>query len=50
MPGSGDPGPYIAFINIPADALLGDTRMRVRVWRDAIVSPCIETEEGEVED
>ncbi|MHC4528242.1 MAG: GEVED domain-containing protein, partial [Planctomycetota bacterium] len=44
------PGPYTGTITPPAWAVLGDTRMRVRIWNYGGASPCGPTEYGEVED
>ena len=43
-------GPYTANIIPPADAVLGPTRMRVRITFTGIVDPCGITSFGEVED
>lgn len=43
-------GPYTANIIPPADAVLGPTRMRVRITFTGIVDPCGTTTFGEVED
>jgi hypothetical protein len=42
--------PYMAIITPPEDALLGDTRMRVRIWESGPAGPCGDTDYGEVED
>jgi len=49
---TGNPGggPYTATITPPADANLGDTRMRVRLMYTGALSPCGTTTYGEVED
>jgi len=43
-------GPYTATITPPADANLGDTRMRIRIMYTGTLSPCGATTYGEVED
>lgn len=48
--GSPGTGPYSAVIVPPADALLGPTRMRTRITFTGAVSPCGNTQFGEVED
>ncbi len=48
--GSPGPGPYTATITVPDDAASGTTRMRIRIKRDAPVSPCGLSPNGEVED
>jgi len=49
---SGTPGdgPYTATIAPPADATTGDVRMRIRITYTGAVSPCGNTQYGEVED
>jgi len=49
---TGNPGdgPYSATITPPADANLGETRMRIRIAYDQTPSPCGNTSYGEVED
>jgi hypothetical protein len=49
---SGTPGlgPYTATITPPPGALLGDTRMRIRITWTGAVDPCGDTSYGEVED
>jgi hypothetical protein len=49
---SGSPGlgPYTAVITPPADAVLGDTRMRIRIMYTGSISPCGTITYGEVED
>jgi hypothetical protein len=42
--------PYVGTITPPAGALLGDTRMRIRVMYTGTVSPCGNASYGEVED
>lgn len=44
------PGPYTGIINPPSSALLGQTRMRVRIMWTGIVSSCGNATYGEVED
>jgi hypothetical protein len=48
--GSPGYGPYTAMITPPMDAVLGDTRMRIRVRWEGVMDPCDETPYGEVED
>jgi hypothetical protein len=50
--GSSDNGPVSGILNIPVDATLGPTRMRVSMWYDeAPLSPCEASfDYGEVED
>ncbi len=48
--GSPGSGPYTASITVPEGAKNGMTRMRVRIKRDAPISPCGLTPNGEVED
>ena len=43
-------GPYTATITPPADANLGDTRMRIRIRGEGTLEPCYDTPYGEVED
>ena len=43
-------GPYTATITPPADANLGDTRMRIRIVYNQTPAPCGDTSYGEVED
>ena len=43
-------GPYTASITVPADAALGDTRMRIRITYTGDVNTCGDTTYGEVED
>ena len=47
---SGGPGVFTATITPPAGATAGDTRMRIRILYDGLVSPCGEADFGEVED
>ena len=47
---SGGPGTFTGMISPPIDAVIGDTRMRVRVTYTGTVSPCDHTLYGEVED
>lgn len=49
---SGTPGvgPYTATITPPADAVPGDTRLRIRITYTGSVDPCGSTTFGEVED
>jgi len=47
---SGGPETYTATITPPAGAVLGDTRMRVRIMYTGTLSPCGTTDWGEVED
>jgi hypothetical protein len=50
LEGSPGQGPYTASVVPPADAVLGETRMRIRLlWFDPI-DPCGTTDYGEVED
>jgi len=48
--GSPGTGPYSAIIIPPVDALLGPTRMRIRITWTGAVLPCGNTAFGEVED
>jgi hypothetical protein len=48
--GSPGAGPYAAHITPPLDAVLGETRMRIRVVRGETPPPCGGTDSGEVED
>ena len=50
MGGNPGPGPYTGMITPPMGAELGDTRMRVRIVRNAAPDPCGDTVFGEVED
>lgn len=43
-------GPYNGIVTVPPTALLGNTRMRVRITYTGIVDPCGVTTYGEVED
>ncbi len=47
--GSGE-GPYTGYVNPPANATNGPTRMRVRVTYESYPTPCGITDHGEVED
>jgi hypothetical protein len=48
--GSPGAGPYTATISPPVNAVLGETRMRIRVTKDEIPQPCGRQVYGEVED
>jgi hypothetical protein len=48
--GSPGAGPYAAHITPPFDAVLGETRMRIRVVRGEAPAPCGGAGSGEVED
>ncbi|MHC4646244.1 MAG: GEVED domain-containing protein, partial [Planctomycetota bacterium] len=48
--GSPGAGPYTATISPPVSAVLGETRMRIRVTSDQTPQPCSGQDEGEVED
>jgi hypothetical protein len=50
MGGSPGVGPYNGLITVPPTALLGTTRMRIRITWTGIVDPCGITTYGEVED
>ncbi|MHC5114854.1 MAG: GEVED domain-containing protein [Planctomycetota bacterium] len=47
------PGPYSTVINVPGHAVIGDTRLRVRIQRSTqnpVLDPCGSSSRGEVED
>ncbi len=44
------PGPFTSLISVPADAVLGDTCLRVVMTRDTVSLPCGSFDYGEVED
>jgi len=48
--GSPGTGPYTAIINVPEDAQLGATRMRLRIVWSTMVDPCGSSSYGETED
>lgn len=48
--GSPGVGPYSATITPPLDAVIGSTRMRIRIMYTGALSPCGMTNYGEVED
>jgi hypothetical protein len=48
--GTPGPGPYEAFISPPGDAVIGETRLRIRIVREQPLAPCGDTVYGEVED
>lgn len=44
-------GPFVVDIQVPADAVLGETRMRIQlIWHDTTANPCVKDYNGEVED
>jgi len=47
---SGGPGTFTATVTPPGGAVLGDTRMRIRIMYTGQLEPCGHTEYGEVED
>ncbi|KPJ66629.1 MAG: hypothetical protein AMJ43_07595 [Coxiella sp. DG_40] len=47
---SGGPGTFTASITPPTNAVLGNTRMRIRIMNVGTLGPCGETAYGEVED
>jgi hypothetical protein len=44
-------GPHVEIIEIPEDAALGETRMRIIMqWNNSNINPCINSSNGEAED